>query len=84
MTTTEPRPTGDVATVAAELSSGRPEARAGLGGRISAYVALTKPRIIELLLVSTVPTMILADQGLPSIGLIAATLVGGSTRILKV
>jgi protoheme IX farnesyltransferase len=46
--------------------------------RIGAYVALTKPRIIELLLVSTVPTMILADQGLPSLRLIVATLVGGS------
>jgi protoheme IX farnesyltransferase len=46
--------------------------------KIGAYVALTKPRIIELLLITTVPTMILADQGLPSIGLILATLLGGS------
>ncbi len=46
--------------------------------KIGAYVALTKPRIIELLLVTTVPTMILADKGLPSIGLILATLVGGT------
>jgi protoheme IX farnesyltransferase len=40
--------------------------------------ALTKPRIIELLLVTTLPTMLLADRGLPSVALIAATLVGGA------
>ena len=45
---------------------------------IGAYVALTKPRIIELLLVTTVPTMILAERGLPDIGLVLATLLGGS------
>ena len=43
-----------------------------------AYVALTKPRIIELLLVSTVPTMFLAAGGLPSIWLVPATLAGGT------
>ena len=42
-----------------------------------AYVALTKPRIIELLLVTTVPTMILAADGFPSLRLVLATLVGG-------
>jgi heme o synthase len=41
-------------------------------------VALTKPRIIELLLVTTVPTMFLADRGVPALGLVVATLVGGS------
>jgi protoheme IX farnesyltransferase len=46
--------------------------------KVGAFIALTKPRIIELLLVTTIPTMILADQGLPSIGLMAATLVGGA------
>jgi len=45
--------------------------------KVAAYVALTKPRIIELLLVTTVPTMILASSGLPSLALVAATLVGG-------
>jgi protoheme IX farnesyltransferase len=45
--------------------------------KAAAYVALTKPRIIELLLVTTVPTMILASQGLPSLRLVAVTLVGG-------
>ncbi len=42
------------------------------------YIALTKPRIIELLLVTTVPTMIVAQQGWPSLGLVIATLVGGT------
>ena len=44
----------------------------------SALVALTKPRIIELLLVTTVPTMLLAQRGLPSLRLILVTLVGGT------
>ena len=47
-------------------------------GRVGGYVALTKPRIIELLLVTTLPTMIVAKRGLPSIGLMVATLVGGT------
>ncbi len=46
--------------------------------RVSAYVALTKPRIIELLLVTTVPTMVVAAKGLPPAGLVVATLVGGA------
>jgi protoheme IX farnesyltransferase len=46
--------------------------------RLGAYVALTKPRIIELLLVTTVPTMIVAERGLPSLGLVAATVCGGT------
>ena len=46
--------------------------------RIGGYVALTKPRIIELLLVTTVPTMVLAERGLPSLWLMVATVVGGT------
>ena len=46
--------------------------------RIRSYVALTKPRIIELLLVTTLPTMFVARRGVPSPGLMAATLVGGA------
>lgn len=42
------------------------------------YVALTKPRIIELLLVTTFPVMFLAERGVPSPWLILATLIGGS------
>jgi protoheme IX farnesyltransferase len=45
---------------------------------VKAYVALTKPRIIELLLVTTVPAMMLAARGLPGVGLVVATLVGGT------
>ncbi len=45
---------------------------------ITAYVRLTKPRIIVLLLITTVPAMILADRGMPSWWLIAATLFGGA------
>ncbi len=47
-------------------------------GRLRSYVALTKPRIIELLLVTTVPTMVLAAGGLPSLWTLLATLVGGA------
>ena len=46
--------------------------------RVVAYVALTKPRIIELLLVTTLPTMLLAEGGFPPVSLMAATLVGGT------
>jgi len=45
---------------------------------VSAYVALTKPRIIELLLVTTVPTMVLAARGWPGWWLTVVTLVGGT------
>ncbi len=46
--------------------------------RIRPFVALTKPRIIELLLVTTVPTMVVAERGLPSLWLMVATVVGGT------
>ncbi|WP_166847491.1 heme o synthase [Isoptericola sp. BMS4] len=46
--------------------------------RAGAYVALTKPRIIELLLTTTLPTMFLAADGLPGLWLVVATLVGGA------
>ena len=46
--------------------------------RVGAYVALTKPRIIELLLITTLPTMIVAQRGLPPVWLMAATLLGGA------
>ncbi len=46
--------------------------------RVSAYVALTKPRIIELLLVTTLPTMVVAQGGMPSVALMVATLTGGA------
>ena len=46
--------------------------------RLGAYVALTKPRIIELLLVTTVPAMMLAARGWPSWTLLLFTLLGGT------
>jgi len=46
--------------------------------RLASFVALTKPRIIELLLVTTVPTMIVAQNGLPSLWLMTATVLGGT------
>ena len=45
---------------------------------IRAYVALTKPRIIELLLVTTIPTMVLAQGGVPSLWLMARVMIGGT------
>ena len=52
--------------------------RRALRARLGAYVALTKPRIIELLLVTTVPVMVLAARGWPSGWTLLATLVGGT------
>ncbi len=46
--------------------------------RVAGYVALTKPRIIELLLVTTVPTMFVAERSVPSVWLMVATVVGGT------
>jgi len=46
--------------------------------RFRSYLALTKPRIIELLLVTTLPTMFVARRGIPSVGLMVATLAGGA------
>jgi heme o synthase len=42
------------------------------------YVALTKPRIIELLLITTIPTMVVAAKGFPGLWLVVATLAGGT------
>jgi heme o synthase len=53
---------------------GRPSARDVLG----AYVGLMKPRIIELLLLTTVPVMFLAQRGVPGLGLVVATVLGGT------
>lgn len=58
---------------AAAPAAARPSFRARLAG----YVALTKPRVIELLLITALPTMFLAAGGLPPIVPLLATLVGG-------
>lgn len=54
------------------------EGAAGPLSRARAYFMLTKPRVIELLLVTTVPAMVLAEGGVPSLGLVAAVLLGGA------
>lgn len=47
-------------------------------GLVTAYVTLMKPRIIELLLLTTLPVMFLASNGVPPLGLVVATLIGGT------
>jgi protoheme IX farnesyltransferase len=59
-------------------AAGQPPARRSPRAVAGALVALTKPRIIELLLVTTVPTMLLAQRGLPSLTLVLVTVVGGT------
>lgn len=54
------------------------EAATGSRSKLAAYVALTKPRIIELLLVTTVPVMVVAERGLPSGWLVLWTVLGGT------
>ena len=49
-----------------------------ISAKVGGYIALTKPRIIELLLISTVPTMVVAERGLPSVWLMVATVIGGT------
>jgi protoheme IX farnesyltransferase len=65
---------------AAALARAQREARKsrGIGAIVRAYVSLTKPRIVELLLVTTVPAMLLAAHGMPSIWLVLLVLVGGA------
>ncbi|HWL91344.1 MAG TPA: heme o synthase [Actinomycetota bacterium] len=78
-----------LATVASRLATGRrrtepntdeaaAEERPSLRDTVTAYYRLTKPRIVLLLLITTVPAMLLAAGGLPSPWLILATLVGGA------
>jgi protoheme IX farnesyltransferase len=52
--------------------------RTRIGARVKAYVALTKPRIIELLLVTTLPAMFVAAHRVPSVRLMVLTVLGGS------
>ena len=56
----------------------RPRARPVGATSLAAYVGLTKPRIIELLLLTTVPVMFFAAGGVPPLGLVVATVVGGT------
>jgi protoheme IX farnesyltransferase len=59
-----------------ELHLDRPYTR--VLARFQSYVALTKPRIIELLLITTVPTMFVAARHVPSLRLMVMTVVGGA------
>ena len=67
-----------VAAQAAAAGSDSSQTRRSAGLIARSLFALTKPRIIELLLVTTLPTMLLAQRGLPSVALIGVTLVGGA------
>ena len=60
-----------------QLGTPRAEKR-GFRRTLAAYVALTKPRVLELLLVSTVPVMFLAADGLPNLWLVLVTVIGGA------
>jgi len=65
----------DPAPLSAESGAAR---RPALPAKLGAYVALTKPRIIELLLITTIPAMFAAQRQVPPLGLMIATLVGGT------
>jgi protoheme IX farnesyltransferase len=56
----------------------RPGTNPGAKAVVRAYLALTKPRIVELLLVTTVPAMLLARHRMPALPLMAVVLVGGA------
>jgi protoheme IX farnesyltransferase len=62
----------------ADVDGGSVEGRPSLRDTVTAYYQLTKPRIVLLLLITTVPAMLLAARGLPSPWLILATLTGGA------
>ncbi|MDJ0461754.1 heme o synthase [Streptomyces sp. H27-C3] len=70
VTAVESRPAGVVLTPS-------PVGHRPFGARVKAFVALTKPRIIELLLITTVPVMFLAEQGVPDLWLVLVTCLGG-------
>ncbi len=80
VTALEPQPGAQ-----APATSGKPAVdysdrlgRASTRDVLAAYVGLTKPRIIELLLLTTVPVMFLAARGVPDVWLVVATVVGGT------
>jgi protoheme IX farnesyltransferase len=53
-------------------------ARIGFRRKAAAYISLTKPRVMELLLAVTIPTMFLAQNGVPNLGLVLVVLIGGA------
>ncbi|MGW0436025.1 heme o synthase [Micromonospora sp. NPDC003197] len=79
MITEPPVTTGPSGSTAEPAAAGtRGQQRSGVGDVVRAYVSLTKPRIVELLLITTIPAMMLAAEGLPSLWLVAVVLVGGA------
>ncbi|WP_122817669.1 heme o synthase [Nocardioides pantholopis] len=69
---------GQSAAAAERQDSDGATSRASFRDVVAAYVGLTKPRVIELLLLTTVPVMFFAERGIPPLGLVAATVVGGA------
>lgn len=86
MHNTGPAPQGSqlaaVVTPDQKVAGGSPSENQGkwpsFRRKVGAYVALTKPRVIELLLITTFPSMVLAQGGLPNLGLVLLTMVGGA------
>ena len=74
----EAQPVAQPAALASPAGTGQPPGRRTVRTIAQGLVALTKPRIIELLLVTTLPTMLLAQRGFPSLKLIVVTLIGGT------
>ncbi|GGN04724.1 protoheme IX farnesyltransferase [Terrabacter tumescens] len=62
----------------ADLSALHGPDGSGVKFLVGQYVSLMKPRIIELLLITTIPVMFLAEQGVPDLWLVVATVVGGT------
>lgn len=75
MTTLDPRSAPQTGGTSA---TDEPGAARGWRDVVGDYISLTKPRIIELLLVTTFPVMFLAERGIPPVWLIVATLIGGT------
>jgi heme o synthase len=72
-----PRSAGPVTSATGPSATG-PSERVTVRDVVTAYVSLTKPRVIELLLLTTVPVMFFAARGVPSLELVVATVVGGT------
>lgn len=69
---------GHRAPALSESGSSRATGHSHYRDVLAAYVGLTKPRVIELLLLTTVPVMFFAAGGIPDLGLVLATVVGGA------
>ena len=78
MTAVDPHVSVAPASTAASTRSGGRTLVPAVRDVVGAYVGLMKPRIIELLLLTTVPVMFLAQRGVPPLSLVAATVLGGT------